>query len=63
MGFSRGAFAARALSFLLDKLGILRKAGLKHLGVLYEKWKASYHTHGNADADGEWNTMRDNLEQ
>lgn len=27
VGFSRGAFAARALSFLLGKLDVLRKAG------------------------------------
>lgn len=63
VGFSRGAFAARALSFLLDKLGVLRKAGLKHLGVLYEKWNASYKSKDNADANAEWNTMRDKLEQ
>lgn len=63
MGFSRGAFAARALSFLLDKLGVLRKAGLKHLGVLYEKWKTSYQTEDNTDANAEWNTMRDRLKE
>lgn len=63
VGFSRGAFAARALNFLLDKLGVLRKAGLRHLGVLYEKWKASYQTEDNIDANTEWNIMRDKLEQ
>ena len=63
MGFSRGAFAARALSYLLDKLGVLRKAGLKHLGVLYKKWNASYQNEDDTDAHIKWNTMRDKLEQ
>ena len=63
VGFSRGAFAARALSYLLDKLGVLRKAGLKHLGVLYEKWKTSYQNEDDTDAHNKWNAMRDRLEQ
>lgn len=63
MGFSQDAFAARALSYLLDKPGVLRKAGLKHLGVLYETWNASYQNGDDTDAHTKWNTMRDNLEQ
>ena len=53
VGFSRGVFAARALSFLLDKLGVLRKAGLKHLGVLYEKWQISYQSKNDIKAENE----------
>ena len=63
MGFSRGAFVARALNFLLGKLGVLRKTGLKYFEVLYEKWKTFYQTRTDTDADTEWNAMQDKLEQ
>ena len=39
IGFSRGAFTARALAFLLDDIGVLRKTGLRHLHKIFDLWE------------------------
>ncbi len=39
IGFSRGAFTARAFASLINDVGLLTKRGLRHLPSLYELWK------------------------
>jgi hypothetical protein len=38
VGFSRGAFTARALAFLINEVGLLKKEGLRFLHDLFEAW-------------------------
>ena len=39
-GFSRGAFAVRALAHLIDSVGVLRKSGIRYLHLVFERWKS-----------------------
>jgi uncharacterized protein (DUF2235 family) len=38
VGFSRGAFAARALACLIDKVGLLKRSRLACLSMVYDLW-------------------------
>ena len=40
VGFSRGAFTARALAFLINEVGLLKKEGLRFLHDVFEAWSA-----------------------
>jgi len=42
VGFSRGAFTARALAQFVNDIGILRKSGLEYLRRIFNLWKAQY---------------------
>lgn len=38
VGFSRGSFTVRALAYLINDVGVLRKQGLRYMGELFEHW-------------------------
>ncbi|KAH8670103.1 hypothetical protein BGZ60DRAFT_527588 [Tricladium varicosporioides] len=44
IGFSRGAFTARAIALLISDIGILSKRGLRHLPSVFLLWKKQLQT-------------------
>lgn len=42
VGFSRGAFAARAVAGLISDVGVLKKAGLPFLNDIYDAWRVQH---------------------
>ena len=42
LGFSRGAFTARTIGGLIGAVGLLTKAGLDHLSVIFDDWEHRY---------------------
>lgn len=50
IGFSRGAFTARAVASLINDVGLLTKRGLRHLPSLYRLWKDQLKTKDLANA-------------
>ena len=43
VGFSRGAFAARAVASLISDVGVLKKAGLVSLNTVYDCWRFQHY--------------------
>jgi hypothetical protein len=50
VGFSRGAYAARALSGFLNRLGLIRKEGLWLLPFFFKRYQELLHTGRDFDA-------------
>jgi uncharacterized protein (DUF2235 family) len=55
IGFSRGAFTARCVASMINRIGLLTPAGLYHLPKLYEYWSKQT-VEELADEAPDWDT-------
>ncbi|KAF1980499.1 hypothetical protein BU23DRAFT_444702 [Bimuria novae-zelandiae CBS 107.79] len=61
VGFSRGAFAARALACLIEEVGLLKRSWLACLPMVYELWMSEGAKLSSGQMSSEESKLRDHV--